>query len=363
LFYAIALLAAAMRWISRASHEGDVLKGSVFVGVLIVSTALLHDLAIWFGYLEFDRFSLRAVIPTTIAVLIAAVLLERYRRAYRSLVKSNLELEERVAHRTEQLEQNYRRLQELELAQSVATERKRIVADMHDGLGGTLVRLLSVVKAGEVDRPILERELNHALVELQLSFDAMQDFDQDLLVLLGSVRHRLSPAFDRAGIHVQWQVDPLPRTAWLTPERSHNAQQLLLEIFTNTIRHAKAGKVCVAVCRTKDRRVQLRIEDDGVGFEVANQRTGRGLTTMQQRSEAIGARLTVERSIERGTIVVVIFPEALLEGAIKDAKPHSVSSSKPSDTNTEIDIGAPTIPETSAFTLDVPSGRAPVGSA
>ena len=325
LFYALTILIVAMTWYRSTPHDQEPARALLFSGALVVSAAMLHDLAIWFGYIAFDSYKLRPLVPATLAVLIGAVLLERYRRAYRTLSDANHELAQQVAARTAQLEQNYHRLGELVRGRAVVDERKRIVAEIHDGLGGTLVRLLSIVKNNNVDRARIETELNQALVELQLSFDAMEDFDLDLLVLLGSVRHRLGPTLQLAGIGVDWPVEPVPRTTWLTPERSHQLQRMLHEIFTNAIRHAKAGKIVTSVRRIAQRRVELRIEDDGCGFDHRHITAGRGLASIRRRCEAIDATLTLQTSPGKGTHFVITLPAALLDGAVDEVESRQLA--------------------------------------
>lgn len=324
LFCVCALLAA----VAVCSTTGRPLTDPRYLGPSMVAVAafcaifLAHDLAIWFAYLDFDRIVARPLVPATLALLTTVTLLSRHLQAYRALQRSHAELEQRVAERTRQLEENFDRIREFERTQSALTERQRIVADMHDGLGGTLVRLLSLVKNGGIDRSSLAKELEHALIELRLSFDSMEDFDHDLLVLLGAVRHRLGKSFDAVGIEVDWRVAPLPRTEWLTPQRSHHLQRLLLEVFTNAIRHSNATKLSVAVERTNASRVRVSVEDNGRGFSIGHgPAPGRGLGNVRRRSALLGAELVLEASPGRGTRVILELPKEALGGAISDGQP------------------------------------------
>jgi signal transduction histidine kinase len=332
LLFASALVACATWWGLRSEDESPPVRWMVFGAALLCAATLIHDLGIWFHYADFDSLAAAPIVPLSLAVVTGATLLLRYFAAYRSLQQANAMLEQRVADRTRQLEENFTRLRQLERAKSASEERERLMADLHDGLGGTLVRLLSMVRRGRPDRSMLESELDRALIELQLSLDAMEDFDLDLLVLLGSVRHRLAKLFEAAGIEIDWNVEPLPRTAWLTPERSHHLQRLLLEVFTNAIRHSKARRIGVSVLRIFDDRIRLRIEDDGSGFFGEHSSGGHGLANIRRRSEALGAALVIDSTPGRGTIVDIDLPKAVLEGAIADAPPGSASPSADDET-------------------------------
>ena len=60
-----------------------------------------------------------------------------------------------------------------QLAQALAEERRRIIADIHDGLGAVLVSLLRYIQAGNTDARSLERRVRAALHELRSAVDAL----------------------------------------------------------------------------------------------------------------------------------------------------------------------------------------------
>jgi len=70
---------------------------------------------------------------------------------------------------------------------------------------------------------------------------------------------------------------------------------------------ARAKRIEVTLAAAPE-RVTLTIADDGAGFDpehVVPARPSWGLTIMQERAEAIGARLTVESAPGKGTRVCV----------------------------------------------------------
>jgi signal transduction histidine kinase len=57
--------------------------------------------------------------------------------------------------------------------------------------------------------------------------------------------------------------------------------------------------------------LQLSVMDDGQGFarrHASNARSGYGLTSMQQRAERLGGKITIESHPLRGTRVVAVVP-------------------------------------------------------
>ncbi len=78
--------------------------------------------------------------------------------------------------------------------------------------------------------------------------------------------------------------------------------------MANARKHAHAQCVSVRLMR-QDSATQIVIEDDGQGFDVAavssSDRQKFGLEFMRERAEQVGARLTIDSAIGKGTRVVV----------------------------------------------------------
>jgi signal transduction histidine kinase len=78
------------------------------------------------------------------------------------------------------------------------------------------------------------------------------------------------------------------------------------EAVSNVIRHAEARRVKVTV-RIDDRRVHLRVHDDGRGVGADTPR-GFGFASMERRVDEIGGSLKIRRRRPRGTVVVASIP-------------------------------------------------------
>lgn len=83
------------------------------------------------------------------------------------------------------------------------------------------------------------------------------------------------------------------------------------EAVTNARKHARASRISV-VLEDEDGGHTLRVIDDGVGFEsvpLSDSAPGHlGLTSMRERAEMVGGRLTLESTPGEGTTVAVWVP-------------------------------------------------------
>ena len=80
------------------------------------------------------------------------------------------------------------------LESSLTPERRRILADLHDGLGATLIGLLRHMQSGEVDRSSIERLVQEALREMRIAIDTLWPYEDRLDTALGNLRSRIDAA-------------------------------------------------------------------------------------------------------------------------------------------------------------------------
>jgi signal transduction histidine kinase len=146
---------------------------------------------------------------------------------------------------------------------------------------------------------------------MRMAVDSLQPVHGDLVAVLATLRYRLQPRLAAAGVQVRWDVSQLPTLPQLSPQSVLQVQRILLEGFTNVLKHARASEVAVQaqVVDTEGGEViQLSLTDNGVGLPAQREGAGHGVANMQSRAASIGASLRVERGPEGGTSVVLHWP-------------------------------------------------------
>ena len=111
----------------------------------------------------------------------------------------------------------------------------------------------------------------------------------------------------RSGLVVKREID-YPRR--LPAAIEFEVYRIAQEVLTNVAEHAHASSVAVvlneATTAQGERRVRLEIADNGAGFDVQRVYNGAiGLSSMAERAQQIGARLTIESAPGYGTTVQV----------------------------------------------------------
>ena len=190
------------------------------------------------------------------------------------------------------------------MAHAMLQERMQISHDLHDGLGGSLVRSMALVE--QAHEP-LSNERVLSLMKVMRD-DLRQVIDQGSsagaqvpetpVQWAAPLRHRFTRIFDEMGVTSKWDM-PLQWRGRPTALQCLGLTRLVEEALSNTIKHSRARQVRVQCTQPNRGALCLCIVDDGVGFDVqAVKHAGLsvGMRSMVARAERIGGKLEVVSS-------------------------------------------------------------------
>lgn len=253
---------------------------------------------------------------TVVAQVLLFIFLISYAHAsaLNQALKAKVDLVRRLADREHELAATYTRLRQTEQQQVLFAERQRLMRDMHDGVGATLMGALAAMKRGGLDEATTTELLQECIDDLKLTIDSLEPVDTNLVLLLATVRYRLQSRFKQAGLVIFWSVEELPPLPSLSPDHALHVLRMIQEIFTNILKHARASQVHVVVAPAGT-DLSILIEDNGVGFDLdlalAKAAGGgrRGLKNLTARAHALGGEITW-RTGATGTAVELRLPIA-----------------------------------------------------
>lgn len=215
----------------------------------------------------------------------------RYIQALGESEQAHLATAARLQAREEELAVSYEKLRLIERERILYEERQRLMQDMHDGLGSSLVSALRLVEHGHMGEADLAQVLKECIDDLKLAIDSLEPVDTDVLLLLAAFRYRLAPRLEKTGIRLQWNAMPLPPLAWLTPRHALHILRITQEVFSNIIKYAQAQQITLST-EHDAQSVRIHILDNGMqALDVEAQHSGRGLTNIRRRAEAIEAKV------------------------------------------------------------------------
>jgi signal transduction histidine kinase len=183
-----------------------------------------------------------------------------------------------------------------DVARERDAERKRVMGDLHDGLGPVLAGMSMRVQAalrtastteyagllGDLARDLSasRTDLRRIVAGITPSTLADGDLDAALRGLVESFRGATETPKVGLTIGLDEPVGPEVQVA---------VYRSVAEGITNGLRHASAATIDVAV-RTRRGRVFVEVSDDGVGGPVV---PGVGLSSLARRAESLGGTMTI----------------------------------------------------------------------
>ncbi|MDA7414946.1 hypothetical protein PGB34_01090 [Xenophilus arseniciresistens] len=261
-----------------------------------------HASAGWFGH----RIYLLHYGADLVLLVMGAILATRFVGALHTVEQLNQTLEARVQDRERTLQANYIQMHALERQQAVSEERRRIMRDLHDGLGSRLFVALSRVEAGEIEHEGMAQTLRDCIADMRLALEVMSPAENDFMEAWGSFRFRWDRQLQQAGLQTHWRVRSEREPMALSAEAGMQLLRIAQEALTNVLKHARARQVNIELlCTQAD--VCLSVSDDGTSFSAANSAYGRGLANMRARAQKLGGGLHLDAG-PAGTRIDLRFP-------------------------------------------------------
>lgn len=276
------------------------------VWYLVALAFAIYDVGLQQNLVNIESVFLTNFTGVGLTLLCWYIMFSRYVEALQTATQAKADLARRLAQREAELTASHARLREVEHRELLHQERQRLMQDMHDGLGSTLVGALRAFesdRAAELDAVGI---LRGCIDDLKLTIDSMEPVETDLLLLLATLRFRLQPRLEVAGVKLLWDAAEVPPLEWLDQRHALHILRILQEAFANILKHAGAREVTVLV-RAEGDQVLVRVRDDGRGFDPSLPSAGRGLTNQRRRAEAIGAVIAWEPSA-RGASLALALP-------------------------------------------------------
>lgn len=223
--------------------------------------------------------------------------------------------------------------QEQESRLALFAERGTIARELHDSLAQSLSYLkIQVSRLGTLlKREAPAEKIEDTLDELR---EGLNGAYRQLRELLTTFRLSLDEPSLEAALgnavaefgergEVTIELDNRLQHVPLSPNEEIHVLQIVREALSNVVRHSQAQRAWVRLSSQADGQVSIAVEDDGVGFDPQQNRSGHyGLTIMQERGQTLGSQLRFEARAPHGTRVLFSFvPTALQPSAAKEPTP------------------------------------------
>ncbi len=249
------------------------------------------------------------------------------REAAQALSEAHAEIEARVRDRTTLLESEKQTATEMlrRVVSAQEDERARISRDLHDSLGQQLTALRLALERHQ-QNPAAQDAVAQALgltrdISDQIDFLAweLRPAVLDDLGLAAALPRFVEAWSAHVGIPAEVRVEKFP-SGQIRQDAEVAFYRVAQEALNNVSKHAHASRVDVVLAANEGKATMI-VEDNGVGFNLADVKPGDGigLASMQERAALVGATLDIESTPGKGTAVYLSAPIAA-RGTAKDMR-------------------------------------------
>lgn len=199
-------------------------------------------------------------------------------------------------------------------------ERKRLAADLHDGVGQEMLVVVSIMKrlAKTDPRSKITKGINELTTMMSGVMNNLRRIAQDMhpasiehLGLVGTIEN-LTDQFNQAD-QIDFDQSINIDGYEFTPEAQLHLIRIIQECLSNVAKHSGASR-CLIIMQVEDDKLNVQIEDDGVGLEHHNgddrSHFGLGMTSIDERVRGLGGQWNMLPRDVGGLITNITIPIA-----------------------------------------------------
>jgi signal transduction histidine kinase len=197
-------------------------------------------------------------------------------------------------------------------------ERKRIAAELHDGLGQSLAIIKNRAVIGLQDKTSRENILEHlreisataaaAIFEVREIAHNLRPYELDRLGLVAAIESMVQRVSESTSVRLSTSLEEID--GMLSADAETSIYRIVQEGINNVIKHSNATSARIEI-RKIGSQLAVSVQDNGIGIPkhspAANgTRTGGlGLVGIAERVRGFGGSLEIDSQPERGTTLMI----------------------------------------------------------
>lgn len=195
--------------------------------------------------------------------------------------------------------------------------RNNIASDLHDDVGASLsnINILNELTRRNADNPAKVQEyLTKASDDIKQVSEGISDIVWNINPRYDNLEHLFirmkryaSDILD--GKNIGYEIHFPEQTGdWkLEMDKRRDLYLIFKEGVNNLAKYSSAQKAIIELS-IQGNQLQLKIEDDGIGFEPGSKNSGNGLQNMKQRAALLQGQLVLDSSPGNGTRLLLLMP-------------------------------------------------------
>lgn len=194
-------------------------------------------------------------------------------------------------------------------------ERHRIARELHDSVSQQLfaaAMMLSAMTQQKDQLPeqfaqhlsTIENIIGESQTEMRALLLHLRPIQLDGKTLQRGIEQLLKELCSKINTEIKYDIEDVT----LNQGIEDHLFRIVQELLSNVLRHAKAHELEVYFKKVNE-TVQLRVIDDGIGFDLAEKKSGSyGLENIRERIAGLGGNVKIISFPEKGTSVEISIP-------------------------------------------------------
>jgi len=193
--------------------------------------------------------------------------------------------------------------------------RSRIAADLHDDVGATLSSISMYSNT-------VKNQVKEKMPHLEVILDKMGESSRSMVSNMSDIIWALNPDNDE-GKKLSERIEMYAKEACavhemylqfdsahtidehsFTPEERKNIYLIFKESLNNSLKYAKATSIEISL-ELNDRKLLMKIRDNGIGFNPGEHLLGNGLKNLHRRAKEIHGAINIISDIGEGTSIIL----------------------------------------------------------
>jgi signal transduction histidine kinase len=208
-------------------------------------------------------------------------------------------------------------LARIETQNKLEEQRLRISRDLHDNIGSQLTFVISSLQFIQYQKKLKIEEIKsrvndignftqQTIHELRDTIWAMNKEKIELSDLISRLKNFVNQLNIKENIAVLVSDDLEQNLSDIAFTALEGIQiyRVIQESINNAIKHAKANDISIQF-DLKDNQLSIKVEDDGIGFDLEKAKLNNGLKNLQKRSDKLKASLDIKSELKEGTHIVL----------------------------------------------------------
>ena len=210
----------------------------------------------------------------------------------------------------------------IEKREGVIKERERIIADLHDDIGGTLssMSIYSDLAGSVMDTQPQETKkmidkisgISKSLMERMGDIIwSMKSADEEKYTLEARLKNYTTELLSPKGIFCEFDIDIQLAASITNPETRKNILLIAKEAINNIAKYSHSTHATITF-HQQQQHILLIISDNGKGFNNTLLAKGNGLGNIKQRCKQMSGNCTIKTSQGKGVAIICRFPLAII---------------------------------------------------